>query len=143
MQLDKWLVPEDLHYDRKDYWVQPAAGEVVIGLTAYGQSVAGDVLYLELPPVGTLVRRGEVSGSIESGKWVGGLAPPVSGMVVEVNSDLEADPAGVNQDPYGAGWLIKVKLTDLSELDDLLSPGAYREWIEEQIRREREEAAVL
>ena len=143
MQLDKRLVPGDLRYDRNDYWVKAIPGEVVIGLTAYGQSVTGDILYLKLPPVGTLVRRGEVSGSIESGKWVGGLMPPVTGTVVEANSALEADPVRVNQDPYGTGWLMKIKLVDPAELDDLLEPGAYQIWIEEQIRREQEEEAVL
>ncbi len=143
MQVDKRFVPEDLRYDRNDYWVKATAGEAVIGLTAYGQDVTGDILYLELPPAGSSFRRGEDSGSIESGKWVGRLLPPVTGMVLERNSALETDPSGVNQDPYGAGWLLRVRLADPSELDGLLNPAAYREWIAGQIRREREEEAAL
>ena len=143
MQVDKRFVPEGLLYDRNDYWVKATADEAVIGLTAYGQDVTGDILYLELPPVGDSVSRGEDSGSIESGKWVGRLLPPVTGTVLERNSVLEEDPSGANQDPYGVGWLIRVRLADPSELEVLLSPAAYREWIEEQIRREQEEEGAL
>ena len=143
MQVDKRFVPEGLRYDRNDYWVDAAAGEAVIGLTAFGQDVAGDILYLELPPVGSSVGRGVDCGSIESGKWVGRLLPPVTGIVLEKNNVLEADPSGINLDPYGDGWLIKVRLADTAEVEELLNPVAYREWIEEQIRREQEEEAVL
>lgn len=139
---EEWQVPEDLLYDRNNYWVKVTGNEAVVGLTHYGQSTAGDVIYLELPPVGTVVRRGEGFGSIESGKWVGKLIPPVTGEVIEVNSGVTADPGEVNRSPYTAGWLIRIRLEDPSELECLMSPEDYREWVREQERMEMEEGFV-
>lgn len=137
---EQWLVPEDLLYDRNNYWVKVIGNEAVIGLTHYGQSTTGDVIYLELPATGTLISRGEEFGSIESGKWVGKLVPPVTGEVTATNPLVEAAPGEVNSDPYARGWLMKVRLLDPSELDDLMAPAAYRAWIEEQVRLEQEDA---
>lgn len=140
---EKWLIPEDLLYDRNNYWVKVNGNEAVIGLTEYGQSTTGDIIYLELPTAGTLVRRGEGFGSIESGKWVGKLILPVTGEVNATNPLVEAAPGEVNSDPYTRGWLMKVKLLDPSELDGLMTPEAYREWIREQERLELEERDVI
>ncbi len=139
---EEWLVPEDLLYDRNNYWVKVIGNEAVIGLTHYGQSTTGDVIYLELPPVGTMVRRGEGFGSIESGKWVGKLIPPVTGEVTEINSRAATNPGEVNRAPYTTGWLMKVRLRDPSELESLMPPEAYREWIREQERLELEEGVT-
>lgn len=136
---EEWQVPEDLLYDRNNYWVKVTSGEAVIGLTHYGQSTTGDVIYLELPPVGTVVRRGEGFGSIESGKWVGKLIPPVTGEVTEINLRAAVDPGEVNRAPYTTGWLIRVRLQEPSELESLMDSEAYREWIREQERLEMEE----
>ncbi|MGB9791909.1 MAG: glycine cleavage system protein GcvH [Thermacetogeniaceae bacterium] len=135
-------IPQDLLYDRNNYWVKVEGSEAVIGLTAYGQSTTGEVIYLELPSVGSFIKRGEGFGSIESGKWVGKLVAPVTGEVIEVNSGVAADPEGVNRDPYKDGWLIRVRLEDPSELDSLMRPEDYREWVREQERMEMEEGFV-
>lgn len=135
-------IPRDLLYDRNNYWVKVEGSEAVIGLTDYGQNTTGDVIYLELPPVGSVIRRGEVFGSIESGKWVGKLTAPVTGEVIEVNSGLADDPGEVNRSPYTSGWLIRVKLEDPSELEYLLRPDEYREWVKEQEMVEMKEGFV-
>jgi len=139
---EQWLVPEDLLYDRNNYWVKVNGNEAVIGLTHYGQSTTGDVIYLELPPVGTIVRRGESFGSIESGKWVGKLILPVTGEITETNSKATTSPGEVNRAPYTTGWLMKVRLQDPSELESLMTPEAYREWIRQQERLEVEEGVT-
>ena len=102
MQMEKRTIPDDLFYDRSDYWIK-VDQEVVIGLTDHGQSHIGDIIYLELSPAGTVVRQGGRCGSIESGKWVGSLLAPVSGVIVETNREAETDPHQVNADPFGRG----------------------------------------
>lgn len=135
MQREKRAIPDDLFYDRNDFWIK-VAEEAVIGLTDYGQGNIGDILYLELVPAGTVVRRGERCGSIESGKWVGSLLAPVSGMIVETNRDAEADPHMVNADPFGRGWLYRMEPADRNEIGLLMDSGAYKAWMEERIRLE-------
>jgi len=143
MERDKRLIPEDLLYDSNNCWVKVTGDEAVIGFTEYGLSIIGDIIYLELPLPGTSVRRGEELGSIESGKWVGKMSLPVTGVVVETNRDAEAGPYKVNKDPYSEGWILRVKLDDSAELEQLMDAASYREWIEEQIRREQEEEAAI
>lgn len=135
MQTEKRAFPDDLFYDRNDFWIR-VAEEAVIGLTDYGQGSIGDIFYLELVPVGTIVRQGERCGSIESGKWVGSLLTPVSGVIVEANRDAEADPRRVNADPFGRGWLYRMEPADRNEIGLLMDSGAYKAWIEERIRLE-------
>ena len=133
MQMEKKTIPDDLFYDRSDYWIK-VDQEVVIGLTDHGQSHIGDIIYLELSPAGTAVRQGGRCGSIESGKWVGSLLAPVSGVIMETNREAEADPRQVNADPFGRGWLYRMELADRNEIGLLMDSGAYKAWIEERIR---------
>ncbi len=135
MQTEKGALPDDLFYDRNDFWIK-VAEVALIGLTDYGQGNIGDIIYLELVPAGTVVRRGERCGSIESGKWVGSLLAPVSGVIVEANREAEADPRQVNADPYGLGWLYRIEPANRNELGLLMDSGAYKAWIEERIRLE-------
>ena len=135
MQSAKRAIPDDLFYDRNDFWIK-AAEEAVIGLTDYGQRNIGDILYLELAPAGTVVRQGERCGSIESGKWVGSLLAPVSGVIVEANREAEADPHQVNADPFGRGWLYRMEPANRNEIGLLMDSSAYEAWIEERIRLE-------
>ncbi len=139
MQSAKRGIPDDLFYDRNDFWIK-AAEEAVIGLTDYGQGNIGDILYLELVPAGTIVRRGERCGSIESGKWVGSLLAPVSGVIVETNRETEADPRRVNADPFGLGWLCRMEPADRNEIGLLMDSAAYKAWVEERIRLEEEKS---
>lgn len=140
--MKKSNIPEDLFYDSSDYWIK-VAKEAVIGLTDFGQSNIGDIIYLDFVPVGTVVRQGDRCGSVESGKWVGSLLAPVSGVIVETNREVEADPHEVNADPFGRGWLYRVEPADRKEIALLMNSRDYKEWIEERIRlKEKDDIAL-
>jgi glycine cleavage system H protein len=126
-------IPEGFQYTEEHEYVREAGteGEYVIGITAYAQGELGDVVFVELPTPGDAFEKMEVFGTIEAVKAVSDLYCPISGEVVAVNETLEEDPALVNSDPYGEGWMIQVRLTDPSELDDLLTPEAYAALIED------------
>lgn len=105
---------------------------VVIGISEYAQSELGDVVFVELPEEGSEMEKGEEFGSIESVKAVSELFAPVSGEVVEVNGDLTDSPELVNTSPYEDGWMVKVKLTDENDLDDLMSEDEYKDYVEKE-----------
>jgi glycine cleavage system H protein len=119
-------IPEDLQYTEEHEWVLVEDDIAIIGITDYAQSELGDIVYVELPQIGDLVQQMEPFGTIEAVKTVTDLFAPVSGEVVEVNTLLEDSPHLINEDPYGEGWIIKVKLSDPSELENLLSAEEYR-----------------
>lgn len=126
-------IPPDLLYTEEHEYVQrtDAQDEVIIGITDYAQGELGDVVYLELPDVGAKFGRMEVFGTIEAVKAVSELYCPIAGEVIAVNEALEEDPALVNQDPYGEGWIIRLRLDNLAQLEELLPPEDYRALIEE------------
>jgi glycine cleavage system H protein len=124
-------IPPDLHYTAEHEWVRRSSGDTVrIGITDFAQSALGDVVFVQLPDVGADVTAGESFGEVESTKSVSDLYAPVSGKVSAVNTDLEGDPQLVNSDPYGAGWLLDVQVSDVDALEsaiaELLDPEAYR-----------------
>lgn len=119
-------IPEDLQYTEEHEWVLVEDDIAIIGITDYAQSELGDIVYVELPQIGDLVQQMEPFGTIEAVKTVTDLFAPVSGEVVEVNTLLEDSPHLINEDPYGEGWIIKVKLSDPSELENLLSAEECR-----------------
>lgn len=137
MQRMNRAIPDKLFYDSNDFWIK-IDEDAVIGLTDYGQGNIGDIIYLEIVPTGTVVRRGDRCGSIESGKWVGSLLAPVSGVILETNREAEADPRQVNDDPFGQGWLYRLEPANRNEIGLLMDSCAYKSWIEERIRREEE-----
>lgn len=118
-------VPADLRFTSEHEWVRREGGAGVVGITAFAQSELGDVVYLDLPAVGARVTAGRRFGEVESVKTVSELFAPVSGEVIAVNEALGEHPELVNSDPYGAGWLVRVQLTDAGELDALLDAAAY------------------
>lgn len=120
-------VPADLLYTEEHEYLKPAgdAGVYYVGITDYAQGELGDIVYVELPNVGDKFARMDVFGTVEAVKAVSDLYSPVSGEVVEVNGALANDPAIVNSDPYGNGWMIKMRLTNESELDQLLGGSEY------------------
>ncbi|HWO88955.1 MAG TPA: glycine cleavage system protein GcvH [Gemmatimonadales bacterium] len=120
-------IPEHLLYTEEHEYVHRSDAEdiVEIGITDYAQSELGDVVYVDLPAVGAKFSKMEPFGTIEAVKAVSELYCPVSGEVVEVNGSLESDPSLVNKDPYGAGWMIRLRLRNPNELDDLLGPEEY------------------
>ncbi len=117
--------PEDLLYSKEHEWVKVDGDVATIGVTDYAQSSLGDIVYVELPKVGSAIRQFSNVGVIESVKAVSDLFTPMSGEVVEVNAGLEGDPASVNRDPYGSGWLMKVRLSDPGETQNLLGAADY------------------
>jgi glycine cleavage system H protein len=128
-------IPADLHYTEEHEWVQRTGDDTVrVGITDYAQSALGDVVFVQLPDVGTDVTAGESFGEVESTKSVSDLYAPVSAKVIAVNGDLEASPQLVNSDPYGEGWLIDLQIED-SSLEDalggLLDADGYRATVTE------------
>ena len=125
-------LPSGLKYSREHEWVRAEENIAVIGITDFAQSELGDVVYVELPEVGTEVEANNTFGVVESVKAVSDLFAPVSGVVVEVNTTLEDEPELVNSDPYEDGWMIRVKMKDEAELNDLLEADSYRAYTEEE-----------
>jgi glycine cleavage system H protein len=121
-------IPNELRYTRTDEWVRVEGEEAVVGITDYAQSELGDIVYLELPEVGRYLQVDEPFGVIESVKAASDLYAPVEGEVVAVNSALQAALETINEDPYGAGWLIRIRLKDPAQLDTLLSADEYRRY---------------
>jgi glycine cleavage system H protein len=126
-------IPEDLLYTEEHEYVKKTsdASVVQVGITDYAQGELGDVVYVELPKPGASYKRRDIFGTIEAVKAVSELYSPLAGSVVEVNGALEKDPALVNRDPYGAGWMIKLRIKDSGELGALLSAAAYAKHIGE------------
>jgi glycine cleavage system H protein len=124
-------VPSDLLFTEEHEYLKPAgdAGVYFVGITDYAQGELGDIVYVELPGVGEKFAQKDVFGTVEAVKAVSDLYSPISAEVVEVNGSLADDPSIVNSDPYGAGWMVKVRVTNESELDALLGPAEYEKHI--------------
>ncbi|HEX2742081.1 MAG TPA: glycine cleavage system protein GcvH [Rubrobacter sp.] len=122
-------VPEDLQYTKSHEWVRTEDDTATIGITDHAQEELGDVVFVELPSEGDTFEAGEAFGSVESVKAVSDLYAPVGGEVVEVNSALEDAPEKINEDPYGEGWIVKLRTSDEA---DLLSPEEYERVVEEE-----------
>lgn len=126
-------IPANVKYIETHQWVRVAGdGTATVGITDFAQEQLGDVVYIGLPDVGVTVNGGEEAGVAESVKSASDVFSPVTGEVLEVNDSLEDEPEKVNEDPYGDGWLFKVKLADPGELDSLLDADAYAELVAEQ-----------
>ena len=124
-------IPKDYKYTRTHEWVRVDGDVATIGITDYAQSELGDITYIELPPVGSTLNRSESLGVIESVKAASDVYSPLSGEVVEDNTEVEGAPEMVNSSPFENAWLIKLKITDESQLADLLDAEAYEKLIEE------------
>ena len=124
--------PEELKYTEEHEWVLVEDDIVTIGITDFAQDSLGDVVFVELPEVGATLEAGKPFGVVESVKAVSDIYAPVSGEVVEVNEELPDAPETINTSPYEDGWMIKVKLSDKSQLDDLLDADEYQDFIEEE-----------
>jgi glycine cleavage system H protein len=118
-------IPANLKYTKDHEWVSVEGDVATIGITDFAQSELGDIVYVEIETVGETIEQEEVFGSVEAVKTVSDLFMPVSGEIIEFNEGLEADPEAVNKDAYGAGWMIKVKMSNPAEVDALLDAAAY------------------
>lgn len=124
------MIPEDLKYSREHEWVKLEDDIAVVGITDYAQGELGDIVFVELPRVGTKVEFSKPFGTIEAVKAISDLFSPLTGEVTEVNGDIESDSSIINSDPYGGGWIIKIRYSDSEELKGLLSAAEYGAFIE-------------
>lgn len=118
-------VPQNLKYTKDHEWVLVEGDVATVGITDFAQGELGDIVYVEIETVGESIENEEVFGSVEAVKTVSDLFMPISGEILEFNEKLEADPELVNSDPYGDGWMIKLKISDTSQLSNLLDSDAY------------------
>ncbi len=125
------MIPDDLRYSADHEWVKVEGKQAVIGITDYAQQELGDIVYLELPDVGTEVVMEEEVTEIESTKTTSPVLAPVSGTIIEVNDELKESPQLINEDPYGKGWIAILKMTNPDDLDGLMSAKEYEEHITE------------
>lgn len=119
-------IPENLKYTKDHEWILIDGDTATVGITDFAQGELGDIVYVEIETEGETLDSEEVFGSVEAVKTVSDLFMPVSGEILEFNTGLESDPEAVNNDPYGKGWMIKIKLSDESEADNLLSAAEYK-----------------
>jgi glycine cleavage system H protein len=119
-------IPSELKYTKEHEWIKIDGDIATVGITDYAQSELGDIVYVEIETVGDTLSHGEVFGTVEAVKTVSDLFMPLSGEVIEMNEDLDGSPESVNDDSYGAGWMIKIRMSDLSEVDALMSAEAYQ-----------------
>ena len=118
-------IPENLKYSQDHEWLKVDGEFAFVGISAHAANELGDIVFLDIPSVGETLDKDEVFGSIEAVKTVADLLLPVAGEVVEFNAALEGEPALVNSDPYGEGWIIKIKMTDPAQVNDLMDAAAY------------------
>jgi glycine cleavage system H protein len=126
------MYPDDMHYTKQHEWVRVSEGAGVVGITDYAQKELGDIVYVDLPRVGTTLEQGKVMGSVESVKAVSDIYAPVSGEVIEINGALSTAPEKLNESPHGDGWLVKVRLSVPDEIKGLLSAADYQKYVTEE-----------
>jgi len=130
-----FAVPTDLLYTKEHEWIKVVDEEVLIGITDYAVKSLRDIVFVELPSVGKTVKRGGVISTVESIKAVSEIFSPISGVVLEVNTELEGAPEKISQSPYEEGWIVRVKILDRSELEELMAPEDYRAYLETIAKR--------
>ncbi len=118
-------IPDDLKYSEDHEWVRVEGNVATVGITDYAQDALGDIVFVELPEVGAATKTGETLSEVESTKSVSDIFAPLTGTITEVNGALDGDPAVVNSDPYGAGWMFKVEMSNPEEVDALMTAEAY------------------
>jgi glycine cleavage system H protein len=124
------MYPENLRYTKEHEWVLAEGDTATVGITEHAQKELGDIVYVDLPKVGTHIEQGKAVGSVESVKAVSDIYSPVSGEVLEVNAILADSPEKVNEDPHGAAWLVKIRMSAPGEMSNLLSAADYQAYVE-------------
>lgn len=123
------MYPENYRYTKEHEWVLVEGGSATVGITHHAQNELGDIVYVDLPKVGSKVEQGKSLGSVESVKAVSDIYSPVSGEVIEINESLAAAPEKLNEDPHGAAWLVKVRLIGAEEIKDLMTAADYQKYV--------------
>ncbi len=140
MEIQGYNMPEDLYYEENHYWVKPEGDLLVMGMDDFAQKLAGEIVYVQLPDDGKKVKAGKKFAKVESGKWLGKINGPVDGVIVEVNEALEENPALINEDCYGKGWLYKIKPDDMGAIENLIKGAdAIEKWLLADIEKYKEE----
>lgn len=121
--------PQELKYTKDHEWIRLEGDVAIIGITDHAQNELGDIVYVDVPTIGETLAQNDIFGSVEAVKIVSDLYLPVSGEILELNASLDSAPEAVNSDPYGEGWMIKIKVADPGELDQLLSADEYKQLI--------------
>jgi len=134
-KLGEYDVPDELYYHKEHMWVRVEGDEAVVGLNDFSQKLAGEISYMEMPEEGDEVKQDEAVGSYETGKWLGKLYAPVSGEITAMNEEAEDEPTLVNKDPYGKGWLFKIKMSDSSQVKSLMQGEDALRWLREEIAK--------
>ena len=122
-------IKSELKYTKDHEWIQIEGNDALIGITDYAQSELGDIVFVEIETIGDDLKKEEIFGSVEAVKTVSDLFAPLSGKIIEINEALEDNPELVNNDPYGEGWIIKMEIKDLLEIEDLLDADSYKDLI--------------
>ena len=141
VEVDGFLFPDDLYYfagSTDSNWIKVEGNKVRVGLTTLGTYAAGKIKFIRLRPAGKDVKAGRSIGTLESGKWTGAVKAPVNGTLVEVNEDLKDNPALLNDDPYGKGWIAVIEASDLdTDLKELQGPSGLAEWAAKEVAEKK------
>ena len=142
MDIQGYNLPEDLYYEQNHFWVKPEGDLLVMGLDDFGQKMAGDIVFVQLPPEGKRLKAGKSFAKMESGKWLGKIFAPVDGELIEINEELELDPTTINEDSYGEGWMYKIKPDNMDDLQNLIhGPEAIEKWVLADIEKYKDQEA--
>lgn len=140
MDIQGYNEPEDLFYEANHFWVRPEGDLLVMGLDDFGQKMAGDIVFIQLPPEGKKLKAGKSFAKMESGKWLGKIFAPVDGELIEINEDLELNPTLINEDSYGEGWLYKIKPDNMEDVKNLIhGPEALEKWMAAEIEKYKDQ----
>jgi glycine cleavage system H protein len=140
MQIQNYNMPDDLYYEENHFWIRDEGDFLVMGMDDFAQVMAGEIVYVQLPDEGKILKTGKKFAKIESGKWLGKAFAPVNGELVGVNEELEENPGLINDDCYGKGWMYKIRPDDKGELDNLLKGQEQVEkWLLADIEKYAEE----
>ena len=130
MEIQGYNLPDDLYYEQNHFWVKPEGDLLIMGLDDFGQKMAGDIVFIQLPPEGKRLKLGKSFAKMESGKWLGKIYAPLDAELVEINEELELDPTKINEDCYGEGWMYKIKPDNMDDLNDLIhGQEAVEKWV--------------
>jgi glycine cleavage system H protein len=137
MEIAGFVFPDDLYYDKTHGWAKADGSIVTQGLTDFGQKIAQEIVFVEIPRAGRDVEQGQTFMSMESGKWVGRVEAVVSGKIAEVNDELEWEPSTINESPFEDGWLVKIEASDVAQLDNLMKADSpkFKAFIEEEAEK--------
>ena len=136
MKVREYTMPDDLYYEENHFWVRDEGDLLVMGMDDFAQTMAGEVVYVQLPEEGKALKKGKKFAKIESGKWLGKVFAPVNGELAGVNEELETTPGLINQDCYGKGWIFRIRPDDKRELAELIrGPEAVEKWILEDMEK--------